>query len=255
MRSRSRVLLACLLVLLPAATASAADAVATARRLMSTWHEDPSRIDRARIELEAASAAAVSAEMLVELARAWFLTGDFRARGEERAAAYERGSEVARRAITAAPRNDRAHLWLALNSGRTAEMRGVMRAVTLVGTIREEADTVLKLNPANVEGLILSAALAAEMPGFLGGDRKRAEALFKRALEIEPRQTGGRLELARLYMSARRWAEARRELERVVDESEPTDLPRWVVSERPRARALLAELPDGGRLSTPTRSP
>jgi hypothetical protein len=56
-------------------------------------------------------------------------------------------------------------------------------------------------------------------------------------------------------MSARRWAEARRELERVVDESEPTDLPRWVVSERPRARALLAELPDGGRLSTPTQSP
>ena len=255
MRSPSGVLLACLLVLWPAAIASAADAVASARTLMRTWHEDPARIDRARIELETVSGASASAETLVELARAWFLTGDFRARGEERAAAYERGSEVARRAIAVAPQNDRAHLWLALNSGRTAEMRGVMRAVTLVGTIREEAETVLKLNPTNVEGLILSAALAAEMPGFLGGDRKRAEALFKRALEIEPRQTGGRLELARLYMGARRWAEARQELERVINESEPTDLPRWVVSERPRARALLAELPDRGRVSAPTQSP
>jgi len=255
MRWRRCVSLACLLVLLSAISASAADALSSARTLMRTWHEDPARIDRARIDLEAASTGNASAETLIELSRAWFLTGDFRARGEERAAAYERGSEVARRAIAVAPQNDRAHLWLALNSGRTAEMRGVMRAATLVGTIREEAETVLKLNPNNVEGLILSAALAAEMPGFLGGDRKRAEALFKRALEIEPHQTGGRLELARLYVSTRRWAEARSELERVIDDSAPTDLPRWVVSERPRARAMLAELADQGRISAPTQSP
>ena len=43
-------------------------------------------------------------------------------------------------------------------------------------------------------------------------------------------------------MATRRWADARRELERVLDDPAPSDLPRWTVAEVPRARALLAEL-------------
>lgn len=161
-------------------------------------------------------------------------------------------------ASDAAPRDDRAHLWLAINLGRAAEIKGVMRALALVNTIREESDTVLKLNPANVEGLILAGGLAAELPGFMGGDRVKAEALFTRALEADPHQTGGRLELARLYLGARRWRDAERELSRVVDEPAATDLPRWTVSERPRARALLSELSDRGTVTAtpaPTQAP
>src|SRR6266545_2097660 len=116
--------------------------------MLAAWHEEPARIDRARAMLETAAAADAAPETLIELARAWSLTGDFRARAErERAAAYEHGSEAARRAVAAAPRNDRAHLWLAINLGRAAEIKGVMRALALVNRIREESDTVLKLNP------------------------------------------------------------------------------------------------------------
>jgi thioredoxin-like negative regulator of GroEL len=122
-----------------------------------------------------------------------------------------------------------------------------------VTTIREESGTVLKLNPANVEGLILAGGLAAELPALMGGDRVKAEALFKRALEADPHQTGGRLELARLYLATKRWRDAERELTRVVDEPAATDLPRWTVSDRPRARALLAELSDRGRVPTSPR--
>lgn len=88
--------------------------------------------------LEAAAAADGAPETLIDLARAWCLTGEFRARGEhERAAAHEHASEAARRAIAAAPRNDRAHLWLAISLGRLAEIKGVMRALALVNVIRE----------------------------------------------------------------------------------------------------------------------
>jgi tetratricopeptide (TPR) repeat protein len=251
------VLLLTLAALLAAAAAGAQDAVPAARSLMATWHEDPARIDRARSLVETAAAADPSLDTLVELSRAWFLTGEFRARAEaERVAAYERGAEAARRAIAAAPRSDRARLLVAINNGRLAELRGIMRAVTLIGTIREESETVLRLNPTNVDGLILAASLAAEMPRFLGGDRAKAEALFKRALEVDPHMTGGRLELARLYIATRRWRDAQRELQRIVEEAAPTDVPRWTVSEMPRARALLAELYDRGRLTgAPPQSP
>src|SRR3990170_514888 len=176
MRSRAVLPLTLLtaLALGTSAGVGAEDPVPAARAMLAAWHEEPARIDRARAILETAAASDAAPETLIELARAWFLTGDFRARAErERAGAYEHGSEAARRAVAAAPRDDRAHLWLAINLGRAAEIKGLMRA-----------------------------------------------------LEADPHQTGGRLELARLYLGARRWRDAERELSRVVDEPAATDLPR-----------------------------
>jgi tetratricopeptide (TPR) repeat protein len=238
------------LVALPAVAAE--DAVAAAKALLSAWHDDPARIDRARALLETSVAANPTPEALTELSRVWFLTGDFRARSEaERVTAYERGMEAGRRAIAAAPQSDQAHLFLAFNTGRTAEIRGVMRAFALVGTIREESETVLKLNPSNVEGLILAGGLAADLPAMMGGDKAKAEGYFKRALEIDPRQTGARIELARLYIATRRWLDAQRELQNVIDEPAATNMPRWAANDRPRARTLLAELRDRGRIPGP----
>src|SRR4030095_7804773 len=182
---------ACALMMLAALAASPAvaaeDALVGAQALLSAWHEDPARIDRARALLETAVAANPTPEALTELSRVWFLTGDFRARSEgERVTAYERGMEAGRRAIAAAPQNDQAHLFLAFNTGRTAEIRGVMRALALVGTIREESATVLRLNPANVEGLILAGGLAADLPAMMGGDKTKAEGFFKAGAQDRP---------------------------------------------------------------------
>src|SRR5438034_1201957 len=130
--------------------ATAQPPLEAARGLLAAWHDDPARIDRARVLLEAEAAADPSADTLVELSRAWFLTGDFRARSEpDRLAAY---------------------------------------------------------------------------------------------------QTGGRLELARLYLGLRRWTDAARELQAVMDETTPTDRPRWAMSDLPRARAMLVELRERGRV-------
>ena len=112
----------------------------------------------------------------------------------------------------------------------------------LLSTIREETETVLRLDPSNVEGLILAGSLAAQLPGFLGGTRTEPERLFRRALEVDPRRTGARLELAPLYITTKRWSEARDELQGVPDDPAPTDLPRWTFFEIHRARELLEAL-------------
>ena len=238
-----------LFVVALARPATAQPPLEAARGLLAAWHDDPARIDRARVLLEAEAAADPSADTLVELSRAWFLTGDFRTRSEpDRLAAYEQGGRAARRAIAAAPRNERAHLLLAFNSGRSAQITGVMRALGMLGTIREESQTVLRLNPSSVDGLILAAGMAAELPAFMGGDRAKAETLFTRALDLDPHQTGGRLELARLYLGLRRWTDAARELQTVTEETAPTDRPRWAMSDLPRARTMLFELRERGRV-------
>jgi len=230
-------------LLLAAALAAAQDPVESARALLASWHEDRARIDRARTLLDSAAAANPAPETLVELARAWFLTGDVRARSEaEKLAAYEQGREAARRAVAAAPGNDMAHLWLALNTGRYAEMRGFSTGLKMLPSIREASDTALRLNPKNVDAIVLAGGILANVPRLMGGDRAKAEAHFKRALELDPHKTSARIELADLYMDTKRWAEARQELQRIVNETAPTDLPRWTVTEVPQARRLLVEI-------------
>src|SRR5436190_15361709 len=167
MPARAALVLPLVTALVALMPAEGEDAAAAARALLVAWHEDPARIDRARALLETAAAADAVPETLVALSDVWFLTGEFRARSDaERVSAYERGSEWARRGIVAAPRSERAHFSLAINTGRLAEMKGVMRAVPLVRRIREESETVLRLNPASVDGLILAAGLAAELPAI-----------------------------------------------------------------------------------------
>src|SRR5437867_8441104 len=201
--------LACALtvMLLAVAPAVAETPVEAARTLLRAWHEDPVRLDRARALLETAAVEDPIPATLIELSRAWFLVGSFRSRSDgEKVTAYERGSAAAKRAVEKAPRNDMAHLWLAINTGRWAETKGVMRAAAMLPTIRAESETVLRLNPSNVDGLVLAGALANGLPGFLGGDRAKAESYFQRALEIDPHHTSARLELARFYIAGRRWA-------------------------------------------------
>ena len=227
-----------------AGAALAETTVDTARGLFDHYHEDLTRLDRARDLLRAAAERDPGAEVLTALARAWFLTGEFQARNDrERLAAYERGREAGRRAVAAAPRSEAAHVWYALNSARWAGTRGIVRAASMLPTLREEAATILTLNPSSVEGHTLAGGLAAELPSVLGGDRARAEEHFRKALDADPRRTGARVELARLYIATRRYADAERELERVLEEAAPSDLPYWTLSDRPRARALRAALP------------
>lgn len=256
-RGAARVLAALLGAAALASAAAPQSRVEAARALLAAWHEEPARIDRARSLLEAEAAADPSVDTLVELSQAWFLTGDFRAGSDaERLAAYAEGARVAQRAIADAPGNARAHLLLAFNTGRSAQITGVMHAVGLLNIIRRESEIVLRLDPSSADGLILAAGLAAELPGFMGGDRAKAEALFARALQLDPHQTGGRLELARLYAAQRRWVDAAGQLQAVLDETAPSDRPRWVMSDVPRARAMLRELRERGRVpAVPPQSP
>ena len=255
MRARVGLTLVVLAALAGAATAQ--PDLESARALLAAWHEDPVRIDRARALLEAEAARHPNADALIALSNAWFLSGDFRAASNaERLAAYDQGARAAQQAIALAPNSERAHLLLAFNTGRAAQITGVMKAVGMLTTIRHESETVLRLNPSSADGLILAAGMAAELPTLMGGDRAKAETLFGRALQSDPHHTGGRLELARFYLAQRRWAEAARELQAVMDETAPTDPPRWALSDVPRARGMLNELRDRGRVpGIPQQSP
>lgn len=235
-------LIALVLVLAPAAARGQAP-VESARALVARYHEDPAAIDRARDLLEGALARDRQVDTMVMLSYVHFLYGDVRATTtEDKLAAYARGREIGKRAVELAPRNPEAHVWYGINTGRWGLTKGVMRSLFLLPTVRQEVEATLALDPRNLRALALSGNVFLEVPALFGGDREKAEQQFRRALEIDPRFTVARVDLARVLIATSRYAEARRQLQRVIDERAPNSVADWTVKDLPRARELLASI-------------
>src|SRR5881296_4269786 len=232
-------------VVVAAASAPAQTPVEAARALVARYHEDATALDRARDLLDAALAKDRQVETMVMLSYVQFLLGDIRATtADEKLAAYDRGRELGKRAVELAPKSHDARLWYAINTARWGETKGVLRSLFLLPTIRQELTTLLELDPRSVRAHILTGNVLLEVPGFAGGDRAKAEEHFKKALGIDPRFTNARVDLARVYIADARYADARRELQRVVAETRPSVVADWTVKDAPRAKKLLESIKD-----------
>lgn len=215
----------------------------SARALVARYHQDPLVIDRARDLLETALARDRQVETMVMLSYVHFLVGDVRATTtDDKLAAYDRGREIGKRAVELAPKNPEAHVWYGINTGRWGLTKGVMRSLFLLPTVREEIEATLALDPKNLRALALSGNVYLEVPGLFGGDKDKAEQQFRKALEIDPRFTVARVDLARVLIARGRHADARRELQRVIDERAPNNIADWTVKDLPRARELLESI-------------
>jgi len=242
MRRSRLALLVLVLTALPSAVPGQTP-VESARALVARYHEDPTVIDRARDLLEAALARDRQVETMVMLSYVHFLVGDVRATTtDEKLAAYDRGRELGKRAVELAPRDPEAHVWYGINTGRWGLTKGVMRSLFLLPTVREQVEATLALDPRNLRALALSGNVYLEVPGLFGGDKEKAEQQFRQALEINPRFTVARVDLARVLIARGRHADARRELQRVIDEKAPDSIADWTVKDLPRARQLLESI-------------
>ena len=235
-----------IVMLLSAAGAASAQSplAAEVRGLADRYHENPGRIDALRPLVAQAAQADPSVDNLLALAQIAFLYGDVRAlRPEDKLDAYEQGRQAARRAAEIAPRNARAHFWYATNAGRWGQTKGVLRSLFLLPEVKRGMETALELDPQFPPAYVLAGTVYYEVPGLVGGDLERSERLFRRGLEVDGHFTGLRVGLARTLIKRGRVAEARRELQAVLDEKVPSNPADWTLKDSPEARRLLAERP------------
>ena len=217
--------------------------VAELERTATRYHEDPTSLDALRDRLARAVASDARVDHLVALARVCFLYGDARAAtAEEKLAAFAQGRQAASRAVEAEPRNAAAHFWYATNTARWGQTKGVLRSLFLLPDVRRGIETVLELDPTFTAVYSLAGYVDYEVPGLLGGDLARAERMFRKGLEQDPRFTGMRVGLAKTLIKRGRAPEARRELETVLDERSPSNPADWAVKDAPEARRLLDSL-------------
>lgn len=214
--------------------------VAELATVATRYHENPARLDVIREGLEQAARADAHVDDLVALARVSFIWGDIRATTtKQKLEAYDRGREAARRAIELAPKSAAAHFWFATNTARWGQAKGVLRSLFLLPTVQEEIRIVLNLDPRFTAVYSLAGNVYYEVPGLLGGDLRKAEEMFRKGLEQDPKFTGMRVGLGKTLIKLGRSAEARRELQAVLNEKDPTNPADWTLKDSCEGRALL----------------
>jgi len=217
--------------------------VAELRSFSTRYHENPSRLDAIRAGLEGAARTGEDVETLVALAQVCFIWGDVRAvSDDQKLEAYDRGRQAAKRAVELDSKNILAHFWYGANTARWGQTKGVVRSLFLLPAVKEEIRVILELDPSFPAVYALAGNVFYEVPGLLGGDLDKAEEMFRKGLELDPKFTAMRVGLGKTLIKKGRTAEARRELQAVLDEKSPSNLADWTLKDSQKARQLLQSI-------------
>jgi tetratricopeptide (TPR) repeat protein len=215
---------------------------------------DPDVLYAARADLGKAREAAViwadrlqknprDVEAAWKLARARYWLGGH-APEAERKALFEAGIAAGRAAVALEPNRPEGHFWIAANMGALAESFGTRQGLKYRGDIKNELLLVLKTDPAFQQGSA-DRALGRwyfKVPGLFGGSNKKSEEHLRKSLTYNPNSSSSHFFFAETLIDMGRTAEARTELQKVIDG--PVD-PDWAPEDREfkeKARRLLSTL-------------
>jgi len=157
---------------------------------------------------------------------------------------FTRAQSVAESLLAMNDNNADAHCWWAVARGRVGQTRGVMNSLFMVPGLKRELARALDLDPENRTAYDVLGVLYYELPGIAGGDLGKSEEHLKQGIEIAPNYTLLRIDLAKVYMREKRWAEAREQLQAVLDATEGDPPADYVEDDRPEAEKLLKEVPE-----------
>jgi tetratricopeptide (TPR) repeat protein len=225
------------------AATTASEAIAEADRLFG-YGAEPANERRALELLDSAvKESPADYSLLWRAARSYYYTGDGVA-AKERVKYFERGIEIANRAIAQNANGVEGHFWLAANQGGICREKGGLTAFKMVKKVRAELEIVLRLNDAYEEASVYTALgqIDRQVPGLFGGDIKRSIARLEQGLKIAPGNLELKQALAESYVEANRKADARRQLEDLLQLPLPAARANENLRAQVNARTLLAKL-------------
>jgi tetratricopeptide (TPR) repeat protein len=235
--------------------ASGAIEALDAPRVQQVPSEDPDELYRERESLVSAKKAEqIWARQLASnskdfaaatnLAKARYWLGTNGLPEPERKAALEAGIAAGRTATAIDPKRPEGYFWLAANMGALAESFGLRQGIKYRGEIRQNLETVLKLDPAFQQGSA-DRALGRwyyKVPGMFGGSNKKSEEHLRKSLTYNPQSIISHLFLAETLVDLGRKDEAKKALQAAL--AAPLD-PDWTPEDRrfkKQAEQLLAKL-------------
>lgn len=200
------------------------DMIAAADALYAKRTETAGAAEALVMYEKAAAAITTSAVPLWKSARACHWIADHATVRAEKIATFEKGIAYAERAIDMDPKSVEAHFWLGALWGSYGESRGVLKSLSLVGPIRREMDTVVRLNDRyqGGAGYRVLGIVDYKVPGFAGGSKRRAAEQLNKSLVIDPENAFNRFYMAEYCVTVGDKAKAIENLDALAN-LEPTD--------------------------------
>jgi tetratricopeptide (TPR) repeat protein len=153
-----------------------------------------------------------------QLAKYTYYLASHTADKAQRSAALRQGIAAGEAAVKLHPERPEGHFWLGANLGEKAKGQGALRALGTVGDVRREMEAVLKIDEGYQDGSVymVLGQIDLELPGLVGGDKKRAVERLEKGLAFGKQNAFLRLRLARAYQSVGRKEDARKQLDAIL---------------------------------------
>lgn len=181
------------------------------------------------------------AEALWRRGRCLVRRGESHPRKAERLADFRAAEKDLGRAVALSSAGAEAHFWLGVSLGRRGETQGILKSLFLVKPIRRELQATLRLDPGHGGAHRVLGEILWQLPGFAGGDKKKALAEFEAAVRLNPDHSSNYQPLAEAYLNFGRAADAAavlKAVERIQTPADPAEYPRDLAE----AAALLSRL-------------
>ena len=167
--------------------------------------------------------------------------GEARKKTSEKLADYDLARQACERSVSMLPSSADAHFWYGVAMGRWGETKGMLKAMFLIKPIRREMNATLKLDPNHGGAHHVLGEMLWQIPGFAGGDKKKALEEFEAAVKLSPAHSANYQPLAEAYLHFGRKDDAVKTLKAVADIKNPAD-PAEYPGDLADAKSLLDKL-------------
>jgi len=179
---------------------------------------------------------------LYEFSKVHYIFGDKAATKKEKLEYYQPGVAWGRKAIKADDHSAWAHFWFMVNLGRIGQTKGVLNSLGMVPDIKREINRTLELDPNHAGAMDARAMLYYELPPLFGGDLNKSLLALNRGIELDSNYTILYVDMAKVQIKKKDYAQARWFLNRCLAVLNPTYPADFAIDDKPDAEKLLKDI-------------
>lgn len=167
--------------------------------------------------------------------------GEKREKKSDKLADYDLARKDCEKSVALNPSDADAHFWYGVAMGRWGETKGILKAMFLIKPIREQMNETLRLDPKHGGAHHVLGEMLWQIPGFAGGDKRKALEEFELAVKLSPTHSANYQPLAEAYLHFDRKDDAIRTLNALLAIKDPAD-PAEYPDDASDGKKLLAKL-------------
>ena len=146
-----------------------------------------------------------------------YFLGKYSPDEDEAEASLEQGRDAGKIASRVDPQKPEGHFWYAANMGELAKRSPITVGLRSVDDIKAAMNKVVEIQPDYQSASAYDALGQLELATRLkGGDAKKAVELLEKGMQMAPDNTNIRIHLAEAYLAVKRDADARKQLDHLL---------------------------------------